>query len=94
MSKVGIETVTVDSSLVSVMTYARKAKMLYVTFKNGTIYLYNNVDHATYEDVRNSESIGKALHKEVFGVFKYQKLNNKVSVKYPERLIKRKTSLA
>ena len=43
MSKVGIETVTVDSSLVSVMTYARKAKMLYVTFKNGTIYLYNNV---------------------------------------------------
>lgn len=74
MSKVGIETVTVDSSLVSVMTYARKAKMLYVTFKNGTIYLYNNVDYATYEDVRNSDSIGKALHKEVFGVFKYQKL--------------------
>tara|TARA_X000001388_G_scaffold72167_1_gene62535 strand:- start:101 stop:325 length:225 start_codon:yes stop_codon:yes gene_type:complete len=74
MSKVGIETVTVDSSLVSVMTYARAAKMLYVTFKNGTIYLYNNVDHTTYEDVRNSNSIGKALHKEVFGVFKYEKL--------------------
>ena len=74
MSEVGIETVTVDSSLVSVMTYSRNAKMLYVTFKNGTIYLYNNVDHATYEDVRNSNSIGKALHKEVFGVFKYEKL--------------------
>jgi hypothetical protein len=74
MSKVGIETVTVDSSLVSVMTYARAAQMLYVTFKNGTIYLYNNVDYATYEDVRNSNSIGKALHKEVFGVFKYEKL--------------------
>ena len=74
MSKVGIETVTVDSSLVSVMTYVRAAKMLYITFKNGTIYLYNNVDHATYEDVRNSNSIGKALHKEVFGVFKYEKL--------------------
>lgn len=74
MSKVGIETVTVDSSLVSVMTYAKAAKMLYVTFKNGTIYLYNNVDPATYEDVRNSDSIGKALHKEVFGIFKYEKL--------------------
>ena len=74
MSKVGIETVTVDSSLVSVMTYARAAKMLYVTFKNGTIYLYNNVDHVTYEDVRNSNPIGKALHKEVFGIFKYEKL--------------------
>lgn len=74
MSKIGIETVTVDSSLVSVMTYATKAKMLYVTFKNGTIYLYSDVDNATYEDVRNSNSIGKALHKEVFGVFKYEKL--------------------
>ena len=94
MSKVGIETITVDSSLVSVITYARRSKMLYVTFKNRAIYLYKNVDAATYEDVRNSESIGKALHKEVFGVFKYQKLNNKVSVKYPKRLIKRKTSLA
>jgi hypothetical protein len=68
------ETVTVDSSLVSVMTYARAAQMLYVTFKNGTIYLYNNVDYTTYEDVRNSNSIGKALHKEVFGVFKYEKV--------------------
>ena len=65
----------------------------YVTFKNGNVYLYSNVDNATYEDVRNSESIGKALHKEVFGVFKYQKLNNKVSVKYPERLIKRKNPI-
>ena len=37
MSKVGIETVTVDSSLVSVMTYSRNAKMLYVTFKNEII---------------------------------------------------------
>ena len=74
MSKVGIETITVDSSLVSVITYARRSKMLYVTFKNRAIYLYKDVDAATYEDVRNSESIGKALHKEIFGVFKYQKL--------------------
>lgn len=94
MSKVGIETITVDSSLVSVITYARRSKMLYVTFKNRAIYLYKNVDAATYEDVRNSDSIGKALHKEVFGVFKYEKLDNRVSVKYPERLIKRKTPLA
>jgi len=74
MSKIGIETVTVDSSLVSVMTYATKAKMLYVTFKNGTLYLYNNVDRATFEDVRDSESIGKALHSKIFGVFKYEKV--------------------
>ena len=30
MSKVGIETVTVDSSLVSVMTYARKYQICYM----------------------------------------------------------------
>jgi len=74
MSKIGIETITVDSSLVSVMTYATKAKMLYVTFKSGTIYLYSNVDHETYEDVRSSDSIGKALHSKIFGVFKYEKV--------------------
>ena len=50
MSKVGIETVTVDSSLVSVMTYARAAKMLYVTFKNGTIYLYNKIAKVNYKN--------------------------------------------
>lgn len=94
MSKVGIETITVDSSLVSVITYARRSKMLYVTFKNRAIYLYKDVDAATYEDVRNSESIGKALHKEIFGVFKYERLDKEVSVKYPKRLIKRKTLLA
>ena len=93
MTKITMETVSVDSSLVSFMTYHKISNNLYVTFKNGNVYLYSNVDNATYEDVRNSESIGKALHKEVFGVFKYQKLNNKVSVKYPERLIKRKNSI-
>jgi hypothetical protein len=74
MSKVTIETISVDSSLVSFMTYHKISKMLYVTFKNGTLYLYNDVDRATFEDVRDSESIGKALHSKIFGVFKYEKV--------------------
>ena len=74
MTKVTSEHVLVDSSLVNNMHYMPETKNLYVTFSNGTIYRYSNVDSATYEDVRNSDSIGKALHKEVFGVFKYEKL--------------------
>jgi hypothetical protein len=60
--------------LVSFMTYHKISKMLYVTFKNGTLYLYNDVDRSTFEDVRDSDSIGKALHSKIFGVFKYEKV--------------------
>ncbi len=74
MSKVTIETISVDSSLVSFMTYSTKTNTLCVTFKNGTLYLYSDVDRATFEDVRDSESIGKALHSKIFGVFKYKKV--------------------
>ena len=75
MSKVTIETVSSRFKFSVIYDLCIEiSKMLYVTFKNGTLYLYNDVDRATFEDVRDSESIGKALHKEIFGVFKYQKL--------------------
>ena len=45
------------------------SKSLYDHFMSTNVF---NI--ATYEDVRNPNSIGTALHKEVFGVFKYEKL--------------------
>lgn len=74
MMKIKAETTTVDSTLVKSMSYYRETGNLYVTFKNGTLYCYSDVDIATYDTVRRSESIGKALHKEIFKVYKYRKL--------------------
>ena len=74
MTKVTSENVLVDSSLVKHMHYINDTKNLYVTFSNGTIYRYSNVDSETYQDVRNSDSIGKALHKKIFNVYEYRKI--------------------
>lgn len=66
--------ILVDSSMVDTASYYNDSKKLIVNFKNGRVYAYNKVDNATFEDVRNSDSTGRALHNKVFGVFKYEEL--------------------
>jgi hypothetical protein len=69
-----VEHILVDSTMVDTVSYYNNSKKLIVNFKNGRVYLYDNVDEGTFEDVRKSDSTGRALHNKVFGVFKYQQL--------------------
>ena len=64
----------VDSSMVDTISYYNDSQKLIVNFKNNRVYVYKNVDNGTFEDIRNSDSIGRALHNKVFNVFKYQEL--------------------
>ena len=69
-----VEHILVDSTMVDTVSYYNNSKKLIVNFKNGRVYLYDNVDEGTFDDVRSSDSTGRALHNKVFGVFKYQQL--------------------
>lgn len=66
--------ILVDSSMVDTASYYNDSKKLIVNFKNGRVYVYKNVDENTFEDVRNADSTGRALHNKVFDVFKYEEL--------------------
>jgi len=69
-----VQHILVDSSMVDTVSYYNDSQKLIVNFKNGRLYVYKNVDESTFEDVRFSNSTGRALHNKVFGVFKYEEL--------------------
>ena len=56
------QTNTYESSTIDSSTYDFKTLELFVAFKSGTTYLYNNVSHLVYAEFRDSESQGKALN--------------------------------
>lgn len=69
-----VQHILVDSSMVDTVSYYNDSRKLLVNFKSGRLYVYKDVDEATFEDVRLSNSTGRALHNKVFDVFKYQEL--------------------
>tara|TARA_X000001388_G_C2135331_1_gene86603 strand:+ start:67 stop:288 length:222 start_codon:yes stop_codon:yes gene_type:complete len=69
-----VQHILVDSSMVNTVSYYNDLKKLIVNFKNGRLYVYKNVDEGTFEDVRLSNSTGRALHNKVFGIFAYEEL--------------------
>ena len=54
---------TPQSSNVKGYTYDAGGKSMYVTFKNGGTYRYDNVDPATYKSFQRSKSTGKAVNR-------------------------------
>lgn len=74
MTKVNSEHLFVDSSFVNSIQYFNHSESLYAIFKNNTIYCYDNVKPETFERIRSSDSIGKALHNEVFKICSFTKI--------------------
>jgi hypothetical protein len=52
---------SVESS--NIESLAHDANAMYVRFKGGAIYQYENVSRETYESVRDADSVGGAFHK-------------------------------
>lgn len=51
-----------DSTMVQRMTYSYATHKLTVTFKNGSVYIYDDVPNDVYAQVRASSSTGKAFN--------------------------------
>ena len=49
----------VTSSQISYIGYENETNSLYVTFKNGSKYVYKNVSKEVFDDFLHSDSIGK-----------------------------------
>jgi hypothetical protein len=54
-----------DSSSILLTTYFPKTKILYVSFKRGMTYRYDNVDQQLYDNFEKADSQGKFFQKEI-----------------------------
>ena len=52
----------VVSSFIAQVSYVPDDMEMTVTFHNGSDYTYTNVDRETFDDIRLSASVGKALN--------------------------------
>ena len=84
------ELVKTQSSNVASVAYCDDLKKAFVSFKNGGLYEYSDVDKEDYESLRDAESVGRHLSKIFLKKgFEYAKLENtelKCGVLTPEVL--------
>lgn len=61
-NEVVIENLLHDSSNILKTSYNHQTLQLFVTFKNGGVYYYNDVQPKTYLGLTEAESVGKYLN--------------------------------
>lgn len=65
----------VDSSSIESMGYSQSEQELEVEFKDGDIYLYQNVPQSTFDQLINARSVGSAFHQLIRnGGFSFNKI--------------------
>lgn len=64
----------VSSSNVAELGYDLETKTVYVRFLNGTLYIYKNVPINEYNGLLNAPSIGSYLHRNLKGVYPYERI--------------------
>ena len=69
-------TIPVQSSNIATLSYNPLQFTLTILFKKGYIYRYYNVGYMTLFKLLNKKSVGKAFMKNIYGKFKYERLNN------------------
>lgn len=65
--------IEISSSNLSKASYDTESKDLTIYFKNGCIYVYNNVPWLKFTQLRQSESQGKFFSKEIVNKYPYSK---------------------
>lgn len=65
----------VQSSQVSYIGYEESTKELFVTFKDGHTYKYQEIPKQLYENLMKSDSIGRFLSMYIKGIYAVTKIN-------------------
>lgn len=68
------ERTAVNSSNIGNITYSPHTHLLRVSFLNGTIYDYYDVDDKTYRNFMDAPSKGTFFSKNIRGKFRYKKI--------------------
>ena len=65
----------VVSSNISFIGYQEDTKSLYVTFKKGQTYKYNNVSEEVFKEFLNAPSVGSYYKSNIIGKYISEKIN-------------------
>ena len=65
----------ISSSNIKKTIYDTQEKKLYVTFNNGTVYMYLNVPHQIYTRFRLSKSQGQFFSMEISKKYEHKKIS-------------------
>ena len=68
-----VETLSVESSAISEVSYFPNVERLFVSFKNGREYEYFNVPTHVMTGLREAPSKGKFLNKYVLAFYRFKK---------------------
>lgn len=67
--------IEIESSNLKSASYNTKTKILQITFKNGSIYQYDDVEWNIFTKLRYASSQGKYFNKNINGKYKYKKIS-------------------
>ncbi|MDO7977728.1 KTSC domain-containing protein [Oceanotoga teriensis] len=69
-----IEMVFVESSNLLEVGYDENNELLYVRFKNNSLYFYKGVPKFQYETLLNSQSVGRYFANNIRNFYPYEKI--------------------
>lgn len=69
-----IPMISVESSNVEKIGYEESTQILRVKFLNGSVYDYKNVPIMEFEQLKNAQSIGSYLNRNIKGNYPYEKV--------------------
>lgn len=69
-----MEKTAVVSSNIDAVGYDAEAKQLFILFKNGTSYRYDDVGYTVYDQLIKAESVGKTFNQFVKPNYSFTKL--------------------
>ena len=68
------EMISVSSSNVSSVGYDDTSQTLYVQFHTGAVYIYKGVPRHEFEGLQDASSVGSYLHRNIKGVYPYERI--------------------
>lgn len=75
-SEESIAMLSVNSSMANAVGYDTDNNILQVEFHNGTVYQYSGVDEDTWEDLHQTDSIGKFFNENIRGKYQYERVDD------------------
>lgn len=70
----GVYMIQVSSSNVESIGYDEANQILYVSFLNGSTYIYKGVSQYEFDGLLNSPSVGSYLHRNIKNIYPYERI--------------------
>lgn len=75
-AKERVEMLPVDSSMANALGYNAENHILQVEFKNGAVYQYTGVESEIWDELQETDSIGKYFNHEIRGNYQCERVDD------------------